>query len=1287
MRPAIALTTALIFLGTLAYGQCPVLTTSNTSFTKSGICAPVDVFGYTARYEFLNAQNPADIVIRFEWNDPANTIDDFPAPAIDLTNMVFEATGTITYPGDNCEYVPTVSLIFQGDVCETASQTVVVWDREDSGGGNLAINPNPANVCEESAFTVEFVDTSRLNCDADFESPAVANGDGRHTQFVYGTNTGLANIDRIKGLSLVDGGGITVDLTEPDGAYTGGTTTINGVEGVYFGPVVANLPPPLVADPNNIAFPISAAADLNNVAGNTFQVTLYNWNACNPYVPDGFGNPNYADAISINATITLVGAPNPDFNVENDLGVPNPALFCINENVNVVNNTGPGPYDYNWVLYDGNMDTDPRIGDTIRLVENPIFTFPTGGQKLIRLIASRNDIGPDVDNTCQFISDRVITVSPDAVAGFEFFDPISGLNFDPVFCQVNPGDNFDIGIRDTTTLLGAQVQFEFYNQGNPPIPGNFPNSVTPATPSAINIPDFTVNYSGEQFVIVRLVATGGTGCTSIAQDTIFIYGQPLPDFTANEVCEGSRTEFTGIADPIGGLATRINDDQINLYEWDFSYDGVFNVELIRTDNSDFNWYLDGTDIATGVEPTTSAPGTYTVALRVTTEKGGCTDLITRPVTVNENPDAQVSHDAVGDVCPGDIVTFNNDSNNPGLPGTTYSLELTHPPSGFVLPMALTAVSTPIILTNPDDTTRTYQAQIRAESADGCFTFSNVETVRVSPDEEAQFNDPSYIFFNTNCSPWNSTMIVDAATQALAADLYRWTLLDENGVLTGYPIVKNSSDATFNELDYEIINTTSTIMNYTMVLEAEKAGVCITNDTVVVQISPQPLADFTFERTEDCDRVNFSLEATQKGLANYDWTFNPVPDATFGGGDSFMISYNREVNTGNDINAEIRLVTTNLASCQSDPEILNQTIEKQRPPNTVDFTLSTTTLQLPQNTVTITNNSTTGAGLTYDWNFGDGSTFSGYDPVSHAYNQFGTYEITLSVTDDFCTIESTQVVTVLPTAPILEFEADTLEGCAPLTVQFTNLSQFATPGEFLWEFGDGSISRSDNPTHTFFAGGNFTVRLRGTNEVGTNSEIEKREYISVYARPFADFLVSTRVVYIPDQEAIFKNLSENASTYLWDFGDGDTSTDSDPRHAYSEEGFYDITLIATNDLGCVDTLFRSAEVQAISGGQVSAPNAFTPSLDGPSGGIVNGNGSDPSQINDVFLPRLEGVERFRMFIYNKWGELIFESNSQDRGWDGYYQSKLAPSGAYVYKLELRFSDGRDIIKVGDVTLIR
>jgi len=670
---------------------------------------------------------------------------------------------------------------------------------------------------------------------------------------------------------------------------------------------------------------------------------------------------------------------------------------------------------------------------------------------------------------------------------------------------------------------------------------------------------------------------------------------------------------------------------------------------------------------------------------MTTAKGGCSDITSLVVPVNPNPDAQFTIDATGDICPGDFVSFTNTSSN--ATATTYTLKVDHAPSGTSLSVFLDGSSS-LPFDNPDDTTRTYVARINAVSEDGCSAESNTLLFRVSPDENAEISDPNYSFFGTNCSPWVSTMVVAEETVLLSAASYTWTLLSNGEVYDGYPITVLNSSPTFNTFDYQIENTSNTISNYQMVLEADKTGLCIANDTFNLQISPQPDASFLLERQDECDRVIFSLEALQKGLADYDWQFSPLPDQQIGGDDEIEVSFDRNENGLGDINATVMLVTTNLAACTSNPEVKMEVLEEERPEIIAAFTVEPIELQLPENTVTITNSSVTVGNPTFLWDFGDGTTSTDSDPETHMYNQFGTYQITLEITDEFCTEKTSQTVTVFPTAPILDFEADILEGCAPLTVQFTNLSEFAVSGEFLWEFGDGSISRSDNPTHTFFQDGTFTVRLRGENEVGETSEIQRSDYITIYGRPFADFLVSTRVVFIPDQQAIFRNLSDNANIYSWDFGDGSTSTEENPRHAYTEEGFYDITLIASNDFGCVDTLFRAAEVEAISGGQVNTPNAFTPSLDGSSGGeVAEGGMTDPSRINDVFLPRLEGVERFRMFIYNKWGELIFQSESQTKGWDGYYKNRLAPAGVYVYKLELRFSDGQDVVRVGDVTLIR
>lgn len=111
-----------------------------------------------------------------------------------------------------------------------------------------------------------------------------------------------------------------------------------------------------------------------------------------------------------------------------------------------------------------------------------------------------------------------------------------------------------------------------------------------------------------------------------------------------------------------------------------------------------------------------------------------------------------------------------------------------------------------------------------------------------------------------------------------------------------------------------------------------------------------------------------------------------------------------------------------------------------------------------------------------------------------------------------------------------------------------------------------------------------------------------------------------------------------------------------------------------------------KVTAKQGGITKVPNAFTPNPNGPSGNPPGpgGNGT----FNDVFLPIVKGAEEFNMQIFDRWGNLIFESNSANIGWDGYDKNgRLLPAGVFVYKLTVRLSDGQRSTQIGDVTMIR
>jgi gliding motility-associated-like protein len=138
----------------------------------------------------------------------------------------------------------------------------------------------------------------------------------------------------------------------------------------------------------------------------------------------------------------------------------------------------------------------------------------------------------------------------------------------------------------------------------------------------------------------------------------------------------------------------------------------------------------------------------------------------------------------------------------------------------------------------------------------------------------------------------------------------------------------------------------------------------------------------------------------------------------------------------------------------------------------------------------------------------------------------------------------------------------------------------------------------------------------------------------------------------------------------------------PYHEYTEIGVYNIKLRAENEFGCADSLEKQDYVQVIGKGKIIFPNAFTPSLTGSTGGKYN-----PQSIeNDVFYPYHEGVKEYQLEIYNRWGELIFESNDVNIGWDGYYKNKLVKQDVYVYKVKAMFYNGKTIVKAGDITLL-
>jgi gliding motility-associated-like protein len=353
------------------------------------------------------------------------------------------------------------------------------------------------------------------------------------------------------------------------------------------------------------------------------------------------------------------------------------------------------------------------------------------------------------------------------------------------------------------------------------------------------------------------------------------------------------------------------------------------------------------------------------------------------------------------------------------------------------------------------------------------------------------------------------------------------------------------------------------------------------------------------------------------------------------------------------------------------------------------------------TVTFTNTSAPldATQFTYDWTFGDDSSpesASGVGPFSVNYRLPGRKNVTLVAYNNFaqaaglsCTSSITKTFNILLDPLVAEFKIDPTKACYPIKIKV--IENLSTGDLFKWSVIDQksrdtvASSNAAFPIFSISNDGSYFVRLV-TSSSFTGQTATDTANLILYPKPEAIFDAYPQTVYIPDQEVTTINGSGNTATqWLWEFGDGDTSTDYQPSHKYKFEGVDSLKFTAQYDHGggviCSSTNYKI--ITAKQGGVAKIPNAFTPSTAGPSGGV---GGVD--LYNYVFLPQVKGVEEFNMQIFDRWGNLIFESNSQTIGWDGYDQhGKLMPGGVYVYKLTLRLSDQQRTTQVGDVTLIR
>jgi gliding motility-associated-like protein len=190
-----------------------------------------------------------------------------------------------------------------------------------------------------------------------------------------------------------------------------------------------------------------------------------------------------------------------------------------------------------------------------------------------------------------------------------------------------------------------------------------------------------------------------------------------------------------------------------------------------------------------------------------------------------------------------------------------------------------------------------------------------------------------------------------------------------------------------------------------------------------------------------------------------------------------------------------------------------------------------------------------------------------------------------------------------------------------------------------------------------------------NPASCNKRDTLRKSVTIKPLPTADFSFAP-VIPVRNTPTVFTNLSVNANTYSWDFGDGSGSNAINPSHQYLKTGKWTVCLIARTTEGCADTVCKGVESDVRVG--IDIPNAFSP----------NGDGE-----NEVLYVRGGAIVTMNLKIFNRWGTKVFESSSLSSGWDGTYNGKPLEMDAYAYVLTASFIDGTTAQMQGNVSLVR
>lgn len=931
------------------------------------------------------------------------------------------------------------------------------------------------------------------------------------------------------------------------------------------------------------------------------------------------------------------------------------APLCQNTSITFTNTSSAG-YVYLWDFGAGGGFIN--LGSGVQ----QSFTYTNSGTYTAQVVA----YVPGGGSACSTTAQVIITILPSPTANF-VASPTVGCN------NLNNANFIDASI-------GA-VAWNW----------NFANGNTSSVQSPL-----AQNYTTTGVFNVSLTVTGANTCKNTKILPIKIYPKPIANFTPTSACVGSIIQFTNNSTVTGTNA-------ITNYTWSFGD-------------------ISANSTATNPAHTYTAAATYSILLIAKTAY--CTDSITKTLVANVKPTASfVVTPTVS--CPPFIFAPSNNSQN----ASNYNWNF------GVIPLATSSQTNPIYsYTNSSNSLQqNYTISLVAISGAGCSdTLNKIISVNPTPVSNFtgnlaggcsplpvtftntslsatsytwNFGDGAYSnSINTSHTYTNNTLLLQTNTITLIAlnsygcsdsikktisvfpkPFFSFTMVPGSGCtplnVTFPPVLGavsytwdfgDSSPLSFTSNPTHVYTNTST-SNYTptVTLTAYNAFGCLDTTYGYPIIYPASHAGFALTPSVGCSplAVNFTNTSIGNNL-NY-WYFGNTLTSTL------LNPSTNYINTpGNSATSySVKLVVATIHNCK---DSATQTVNLFALPK-AQFNVDTPACS-PKNLSFI---NTSQGGVSYFWNFGNTATSTLTSPNQQYINNSTnnqTYTVTLIATNaQSCKDSITNSIFIHP-KPHFFITASPDSGCAPLKTLLTATAGIAN---YNWSLGDGNTAITTSVINTYINAGTatkiYTIQLIANNAYACYDTVFKT--IKVFPKPTSLFQVNPSQVFIPNQSTQCTNLSLGATQFNWSFGDGGVANTFSTTHTYVQAGTYSITLIAISNKGCKDTSYQT--ITAIPESYVQIPNAFTPNSGGSSGTTY----LQGSLSNEIFHPIISGTDKYKLSIYSRWGELLFETQNPNEGWDGYYRGQLCTQDVYVWKIYATFIDGKTFNKTGDVTLIR